>query len=382
MNTSVIVGLLLFLVGVWVYRRLPRWRTARARARREPLPEAQSGERLFPTDLSLIAARLRRMASDQLGKDLSQLQPNDRLAPVLSDGFDSLDSVELVMAIEEEFGIELDDASVSKIETFYDLVTAVAAQRPFLPKWRRRLGRAIEQHLGLSLPRETLAMLATPLALTEAVAKELKFQAGAQQSCQNQRAFYLLRNALRRTLHLPRRAITPSTALSALIPWRAARSVWPQLRGALAARNWPELVRPGWMRGLVCGLPLLGGTAAVLGLPLLADWVSRRDGDLGSTLYLISELRLWFVIPLVIVSWALLVRVSKRLSCGIPPGIHTVADLVPFVVTSAHMTWTREQIEQMAREIVVTELPVPAGRYQASERFVEASGLEVRSEKL
>jgi len=34
---------------------------------------------------------------------------------------------------------------VIKIETFYDLVTAVAVQRPFLPKWRRKLGRAIAQ---------------------------------------------------------------------------------------------------------------------------------------------------------------------------------------------------------------------------------------------
>ncbi len=124
----ILFGSVLFLLGVWVYERLPRWRAEDERARRAPLTEAQFGERFFSAELAPIAARLRHVAAEELGKDLSRLQPDDRLALVFFASSDSLDSVELLMAIEEEFGIELNDAAVTEIETFRDLVTVVAAQ--------------------------------------------------------------------------------------------------------------------------------------------------------------------------------------------------------------------------------------------------------------
>ena len=379
---AITLGFVLLLVGIWVYERLPRWRAADARARREPFTEAQFGERLFTPELAPIAAVLRRIASEQLGKDLSQLRPDDRLASIYPDPFDSLDSVELLMAIEEEFGIELDDDAVTNIQTFHDLVTAVAARRPFLARWRRKLGSALEEQLGVSLPRQTLATVATPLTLTEAVAAQLKDQVGGQQSCQSQRAFYLLRNAMMRTLHMPRGSITPATELRTLISWRAARAVWPQLRDAVAARNWPALVRPRWVGWFVFGLPLLGGTAVALGLPGLADWSSGRSGSFGFALCFASEMRLFLVIPLVIVCWVLLVRLSKRLAVSFPRNVRTVGDLIPFVLTSTQMTWTREQVEQKVRDIVLTQLPLAAERYQAGDRFQEDFGLEAGLENL
>jgi acyl carrier protein len=378
----ILIGSILFLLGVWVYERLPRWRAEDERARREALTEAQFGERFFSAELAPIAARLRSVAAEELGKDLSQLHPDDRLGLVFFASSDSLDSVELLMAVEEEFGIELDDAAVTKIETFRELVTVVAAQRPFLAKWRRKLSRAIEAQLGVSLNREALVKASTPLALTEVVGAELKVQPGAEPSCQKQRAFYLLRNAMMQILHLPRRSITPGTSLSTLIPWRVVRSVWPQLRDAVAARNWPPLVRPRWISWLIFSLPLLGGVVVAFGLPPLADWVSRHGGFASTALYFASEMRLFFVIPLVIFFWVLLVRVSKRLCWAFPRGIRTVGDLVPFVITSAQMTWTREQLDQKVWDIVVTQLGLPAERYQAGGRFVEEFGLEVGPEKL
>ncbi len=378
----ILFGSVLFLLGVWVYERLPRWRAEDERGRRAPLTEAQFGERFFTGGVSAIAARLRRVAAEELGKDLSRLHPDDRLALVFFASSDSLDSVELLMAIEEEFGIDLDDAAVTEIETFRDLVTVVAAQRPFLAKWRRKLSRAIEAQLGASLSREALATASTPLALSKAVAAELKVQPGAELPCQKQRAFYLLRSAMMQVLHLPRRSITPGTSLSTLIPWRIVRSVWPQLRAAVAARNWPPLVRPRWMSWLTFSLPLLGGAVVALGLPPLADWVSRHGGFASTALYFASEMRLFLAIPLVIFFWVLLVRVSKRLCWAFPRGIRTVGDFVPFVITSAQMTWTREQLEQKVRDILVTQLGLPEERYHAGGRFVEEFGLEVGPETL
>jgi acyl carrier protein len=376
----ILFGSVLFLVGVWVYERLPRWRADDERARREPLTEAQFGERFFTAELSPIAARLRSIAAEQLGKDLSQLHPDDRLALAFFASSDSLDSVELLMAIEEEFGIELNDDAVTKMETFHDLVAAVAAQRPFLSEWRRKLSRAIEAQFGVSLRRETLATVATPLALSQALAGELKVQTGAEPTCQTQRAFYLLRDELTRTLHRARRSIAPATALCTLIPWRTRRFVWPQLRDAVAARNWPALVRPSWIKWLTRGLPLLGGVAVALGLPPLADWVSRQGSSLGFALHFASEVRLLVVIPLMIFAWVLLVRVSNRLCWAFPRGIRTVGDLVPFVITSAQMTWTGEQLDQKVRDIVVTQLGLPTEPYQVGGRFVEEFGLEVAPE--
>lgn len=362
---------LLVLLGVWIYERLPRWRAADAHARREPLTEAQFGERFFPPDQAKLAARLRGIASEQLGKDLSQLHPDNALAPMLFDQSDSLDSVELLMAIEEEFGIELDEATAVNLQTFRDLVNAVDARRPFLVAWRQRMGRATEERFGVSLPREVLAKVATPGEFADAVAAALKEQVTAQKSCQNQRAFYLLRSAMMRTLNIPRSLITPATPLPTLIRWRTARSVWTQLRDAVAARQWPTLVRPRWMRWLVYGLPLLLGAGIALGLPWLRDWGFLQHSNLGFWVGLTSELRAWVVIPAVIVSWVLLVRVSTRFNWSFPRNMQTVGDLVPFVATSAEATWTREEIEHKIRDMVVVQLRVPAERYQAGRSFVE-----------
>lgn len=362
---------LLVLLGVWIHERLPRWRAADVRARREPLTEAQFGERFFLPDQAKLAARLRGIASEQLDKDLSQSHPDDALAPMLFDASDSLDSVELLVAIEEEFGIELDDATAVKIETFRDLVNAVAAQQPFLVKWRREMGRAIEERFGVSLPREVLAKVATLGELADAVAAALKEQVVAQKSCQNQRAFYLLRSAMTRTLNRPRSHITPTTPLRTLIHGPPVRPLWPQLRDAVAARKWPALVRPPWMNWLVYGGPLFAGVTLAVGLPPLADWASSVAGTSGFVLVLASELRGFILIPLVIFCWVVLVRVSARFTFDLPRNIRTVADLVPFVVTSPATSWTREQIAQQVREVVQRQLRLPPERYQAGGRFVE-----------
>ena len=379
-----LVGVLSFLVlfGVWAYERLPRWRAEEARAHREPLTEEQFGERFFTPDQARLAARLRRIAAEQLDKDLNHLHPDDALAQTLFDASDSLASVELLMAIEEEFGIELDEATAVKIETFRDLVNSVAAQQPFLVKWRREMGRAIEERFGVSLTRPALAKLLTPVEVADAVAAELKDQVREQKSCQSQRAFYLLRSAMMRTLNIPRSLITPATPLPTLIRWQTARSVWTRLRDAVAARQWPPLVRPRWMRWLVYGLPLLLGAAIFLGLPWLRDQSFLRHSNLVFWVSLTTELRAWVVIPIVILSWVLLVRVSTRFNWSFPRNIQTVGDLVPFVATSTEATWTRQEIEHKVRDIVVAQLRVPADRYQAGRCFVEEFGLEISLEKL
>jgi len=59
--------------------------------------------------------RVKEIIVDQLGVDPSQVTENAHFIEDL--GADSLDTVELVMAFEEEFGIEIPDEDAEKMTT-------------------------------------------------------------------------------------------------------------------------------------------------------------------------------------------------------------------------------------------------------------------------
>lgn len=66
-----------------------------------------------------LIERVRRLLSDQLGVDPSEMKPD---ANILDDlGADSLDVVELVMAIEETFDIEITDEEAESMRTVADV---------------------------------------------------------------------------------------------------------------------------------------------------------------------------------------------------------------------------------------------------------------------
>jgi len=74
--------------------------------------------------MSDIADRVKAIVAEQLGVEQSRL--TDEAGFIDDLGADSLDTVELVMALEEEFGIEIDDEAAESIVTFGDAVTAVS----------------------------------------------------------------------------------------------------------------------------------------------------------------------------------------------------------------------------------------------------------------
>jgi acyl carrier protein len=73
-----------------------------------------------------LLERVYAIVGEQLGVEKETLVPEANLLDDL--GADSLDVVELVMAIEEEFGIEVPDADAENIRTIGDITSYIEAR--------------------------------------------------------------------------------------------------------------------------------------------------------------------------------------------------------------------------------------------------------------
>ncbi|MCS7089777.1 MAG: acyl carrier protein [Verrucomicrobiota bacterium] len=67
-----------------------------------------------------IEQRVRKIIAEQLDVNPDQVTPEARLIDDL--GADSLDAVELIMALEEEFGHDIPDEQAEKLQTVGDVI--------------------------------------------------------------------------------------------------------------------------------------------------------------------------------------------------------------------------------------------------------------------
>ncbi|NEQ48537.1 MAG: acyl carrier protein [Leptolyngbya sp. SIO3F4] len=75
-----------------------------------------------------ILGKVQSIVSEQLGVDVAEVKPEASFANDL--GADSLDTVELVMALEEEFDIEIPDEaaeSIGTVQAAVDFITEKSA---------------------------------------------------------------------------------------------------------------------------------------------------------------------------------------------------------------------------------------------------------------
>ena len=77
--------------------------------------------------MSDIEQRVRKIVSEQLGADIAGIKNESSFIDDL--GADSLDTVELVMALEEEFETEIPDEEAEKITTVKEAVDYILAHQ-------------------------------------------------------------------------------------------------------------------------------------------------------------------------------------------------------------------------------------------------------------
>ena len=76
--------------------------------------------------MSDVAERVKKIVVEHLGVDESKVSEGTSFIDDL--GADSLDTVELVMAFEEEFGCEIPDEDAEKIQTIKDAISFIEKQ--------------------------------------------------------------------------------------------------------------------------------------------------------------------------------------------------------------------------------------------------------------
>ena len=72
-----------------------------------------------------IQERVKNIIDEQLGVEADQVKPEAQFVNDL--GADSLDTVELIMALEEEFDIEIPDEKAEKIKTVGEAIEYIEA---------------------------------------------------------------------------------------------------------------------------------------------------------------------------------------------------------------------------------------------------------------
>jgi len=106
-----------------------------------------------------------------------------------------LDSVELVMAVEEKFGITISDEEAQEMRTVGDMYQCVLS----------------------------------------------KVMVSDRSSCLTQKAFHLLRRTARQLFDIPRDQFRPDAQLDVIVPRRSRHENWRKFQVAVGATKWPTL---------------------------------------------------------------------------------------------------------------------------------------------
>jgi acyl carrier protein len=91
-------------------------------------PRAMRAQRMIvraAADKGQVLSDVRGIIAEQLGTDLDKVTAESKFVDL---GADSLDTVEIMMALEEKFDIQLDEEGAEKISTVQEAADLIAAQ--------------------------------------------------------------------------------------------------------------------------------------------------------------------------------------------------------------------------------------------------------------
>ncbi|MHC1791604.1 Acyl carrier protein [Desulfovibrio sp. DV] len=74
-----------------------------------------------------VAEKVKEIIVDQLGVDAAEVLPEAKFVDDL--GADSLDLTELIMAMEEEFGVEISDEDAQQIQKVQDAISFIEKKK-------------------------------------------------------------------------------------------------------------------------------------------------------------------------------------------------------------------------------------------------------------
>jgi hypothetical protein len=184
----------------------------------------------------------------------------------------------------------------------------------------------LEEGFGVTITDEEAEACLTPGAVIELIFGKLR--ASDERVCVSQRAFYLLRKGLARSLGVARRGVALSSDVRSFTAGRSEREVWNDLKSAVQARRWPSLARPQWL--IAClWLLSLGGFC---GLCVLFPW------------YVAAFCTGFFTFVAI---W-----ITRPFRSRIPARFSRIRELVPFAVTSDVIAWTRDQVASLVKKLV------------------------------
>lgn len=231
-----------------------------------------------------------------------------------------LDAVEIVMAIEEAFDIQIEDSEAEYLFTPRDVINLVALK--------------------------TSRLQAT--------------------GCLTQRAFNRLRAGFIRHGGQKRVAVKPKAKIADLISRDNRCQIIRQILDDVGVVANPRFVRPGWLIGLICFGSLTVGVSTVF----LFGHQGIRVANPIVTVPLIAVVSAWLAL-----------RLTKGMRYELDSSVATVGDLSQWLVARRPSfiavepgKWTREQIAVRVREVVVEQLGC-VKTYREDARFVEDLGV-------
>ena len=219
----------------------------------------------------------------------------------------------------------------------------------------------VENTFGIELPEKVLEQIKTPRDLIEQVCHRLDLSGGPQ--CQSQQAFYRLRKGLMEVLGVSRDQVRLETRLADLAPLDDCRPWWLRLRENIGARDWPELVRPKWMRRGIGWI-----TIATLIAAMVSYWVRKGlekfDAGLALSLALAGCIG------------ASMLLCTRKYIVALPPHITSVSNLILFSLSAPGVRWTKEGVASTVKAIIMDHLNLTESAYGEDKRFIEDLGVD------